>query len=228
VLIEVRDKIKEPDTVSDDLIDIITDHNQSALDRNKATRELFYLHDSWVRQQIHRYFHNHDDVLDIGQRVWMEVLRPGRLENIYKFRIGKFRSYLRNPINWAISKHIAKLPYRTRTGEKEIISPHSFVEFNDEDVNRSVDEWYFNEAIEQVIKPNLRFIEVKHRNVYVANEYKSMFETEANINDVAHINALSIPDAEALLKSADGQRVDECTDHEVSVYLPCRYLTLID
>jgi len=98
------------DAKSDELVAILVDHQRTSVERTRATQQLYQRHASWVVQQVGRKIFNPDDVQDIAQTVWMQVLQPDKLGSEYKNLNGKFRAYLRAPIRWAILKHIDKLP----------------------------------------------------------------------------------------------------------------------
>jgi len=155
----------------------------------------------------------------------MLVLEPGHLAKVYKHRNGKFRAYLRNVIKWSIMKHIDMLPKSADKGVESIVA---YREIPDDDVDQLLTEWFMVEAIEQVIKPSLRDISVKRRNVYVANEYRAMFTDAPSVDEVALINGLTGVEAQKILDDANGLQVDQCTDQQVSVYLPMRYDSLVD
>ena len=72
------------DVKSDELVAILVDHQRNSIDRTRATKQLYQRHASWVVQQIGRKIYNPDDVLDIAQTVWMQVLQPEKLGNEYK------------------------------------------------------------------------------------------------------------------------------------------------
>ena len=222
----MADNLTQSDTISDDLIAVLTDPDQPQREREKATLSLYQRHESWVVQQVRKRIHNPDDVQDVTQNVWMMVLRPDELASKYTVRDGKFRAYLRNPINWCILKHIDKLPFTVNeTGEKQ--SP-IFVDIDDRVVDEGLDECLLEETIENIIKPSLPSVPIKRRNVYVANQYHSIFKQQPVLREVADINALTDSNASELLASASGRAPAECSDQEVSVYLPINYRTLID
>jgi len=218
----MSDTYSQSDTKSDDLISIFTDLEQSRLEREKASVSLYHRHESWVLQQIRKRIHSPDDALDIAQDVWYRVLNPQKLAEKYTKRDGKFRAYLRQPINWCILKHIDKLPFTTdATGEKQ--TP-LFVDIEDETVDIAMDEC----LLEDTIKNYLPAIGIKQRNVYVVNEYRTVFKNSPTVRDVAEINGLSEFEAGDLLTAAVGKTPDRCSDNEQSVHLPMNYKTLVD
>ncbi len=222
----MADNLTQTDAISDDLISILIDPDQPNSEREKATRSLYQRHESWVIQQVRKRIHNPDDVQDVTQNVWMMVLNPDNLASKYTAREGKFRAYLRNPINWCVLKHIDKLPFTVNeTGEKQ--SP-IFVDIDDQVVDEGLDECLLEETIENIIKPSLPSIPIKHRNVYVATQYRSIFKQQPVLKEVADINALTDSRASELLASATGRAPAECDDHEISVHLPINYRSLID
>ena len=222
----MADNLTQSDPVSDDLISILTDPDQPHREREKAALSLYQRHESWVIQQVRKRIHNPDDVQDVAQNVWMMVLRPDNLARKYTARDGKFRAYLRNPINWCVLKHIDKLPFTVNeTGEKQ--SP-IFVDIDDQVVDEGLDECLLEETIENIIKPSLPSVPIKHRNVFVANQYDSIFKQQPVLKEVADINALTDSKASELLASASGRTPAECSDDEVSVCLPINYRTLTD
>jgi len=184
------------DPESDELIEILVDKNRTSVERTRATQQLYHRHTSWVIQQVGKKIYNPDDVQDIAQTVWMMVLQPEKLAKDYKNKNGKFRAYLRAPIRWAILKHIDKLPFTTNdAGEK---APVLFTDVDEAMLEESLDSNMLEGVIENIIKPNLKSVDIKSRNVYVVNEYDVIFETDPSLSEVA------------------------------SVYLPTKYKTLVD
>lgn len=218
--------LNNSDHVSDDLIDIITDNNQSESARNLACKNLYERHDEWVVRQLHKRINSADDVRDLAQDVWDRVLRPETLSKYYTEKNGKFRSYLRKPIFWVIQEHFKKIPVITNeSGEKRSVY---FVEITDQLDQNSLDSHILEEAMENIIKPNLRFLGVSTRFVYVADEYNALFQDIPELSEVAMINGLSEREAKKLLVSADGRMLIDCSNDEKSVYIPLRYLSLVD
>ena len=216
----------ELDTESDELIGIMADNNRTSVERTRASQQLYHRHAAWVVQQVGKKIYNPDDVQDIAQTVWMMVLQPEKLDRDYKNRNGKFRAYLRAPVRWAILKHIDKLPFTINdAGEK---APVLYTDINETMLEESLDSNMLEGVIENIIKPNLKSIELKSRNVYVVNEYEVIFETDPSLTEVAAINGIEESEATRLLKNAGGKVPDACSDEEVSVYLPVKYKSLID
>ena len=214
------------DPESDELIRIMVDTKRASVERTRATQQLYHRHTSWVIQQIGKKIYNPDDVQDIAQTVWMMVLQPDKLARDYKNKNGKFRAYLRAPIRWAILKHIDKLPFTTNdAGEK---APVLFTDVDEAMLEESLDSNMLEGVIENIIKPNLKSVDIKSRNVYVVNEYDVIFETDPTLSEVASINGIADSEAIKLLNDA-GQKVpDAFSDEEASVYLPAKYKSLVD
>jgi len=222
----MSDNFSDVDVVSDELIDILVDPQRTKVERTRASQQLYQRHTSWVVQQIGKKIYNPDDVQDIAQTVWMMVLQPDKLGQEYKNKNGKFRAYLRAPIRWAILKHIDKLPFTIGdTGEK---APAHFTDINESMLEESLDKSMLEEVIENIIKPNLKSIDIKSRNVYVVNEYETIFETDPALNEVAVINGIANSEASKLLDTAQKKSIADFTDEEVSVYLPMEYRSVID
>jgi len=220
----------QPDTVSDELIAIIGDPSKTHLQRQNACQRLYERHTSWVVHEISKRVFSQDDVQDIAQNVWMQVLQPDSLTKSYKSREGKFRAYLRQPIKWAILKHIDKLPFTIdEDGAKSApeFTNHE-LSLSDEVFDKGVDDWVMSEVIENIIKPNLPSVGLKSRNVYVANEFETIFSTDPSISEVAAINDMSDSEANRLAREAFGKSVAACSDQEIAVYLPLEYRSLVD
>ncbi len=215
-----------PDPISDDLIEVIGDSSQPQIRRQQACQKLYQRHSEWVIRQIRFKIHNSDDVQDIAQSVWMQVLQPDTLTQSYKTRNGKFRAYLRLPIRWAILKHIERLPF-TLNDQGEKATP-LFTEIDESQYDKQVDDWMFDEVIDNIIKPNLPKVDLSTRNVYVANEYHTIFSAAPTINELAVINGISSAEATSLCSDAEGKSPDLCSEQEISVYLPLHYLSLVD
>ncbi len=219
------------DTKSDELVAILVDQRRSRVERTRATQQLYQRHASWVIQQVGRKIYNPDDVQDIAQTVWMQVLQPDKLGSEYKKLNGKFRAYLRAPIRWAILKHIDKLPFTINdAGEK---TPANFTDISVADISESMleeclDKCMLDDVIENIIKPHLKFIDIKSRNVYVVNEYDVIFAMAPSLTEVAVINGIDNTEAIRLFNNASSKATETCSDEEISVYLPVKYKTLVD
>jgi len=214
------------DVKSDELVAILVDHQRNSIDRTRATKQLYQRHASWVVQQIGRKIYNPDDVLDIAQTVWMQVLQPEKLGNEYKNLNGKFRAYLRAPIRWAILKHIDKLPFTINTaGEKALVQ---YTDISDSLLDECLEKNMLDEVIENIIKPHLKYVDIKSRNVYVVNEYDVIFEIAPSLEEVATINGIEDSEAIRLFDNASRKTTKNCSDEEISVYLPVNYGSLVD
>jgi len=220
------------DAKSDELVAILVDHQRTSVERTRATQQLYQRHASWVVQQVGRKIYNPDDVQDIAQTVWMQVLQPDKLGSEYKNLNGKFRAYLRAPIRWAILKHIDKLPFIFNdAGEKAPahFSDISVTDIGDSMLEECLDKSMLDEVIENIIKPHLKFIDIKSRNVYVLNEYDVIFfEKDPTLADVATINDIENSEAVRLFDNANHKATENCSDEEIAVYLPVKYKSLVD
>lgn len=216
----------ELDPISDELIEIIVDKNCSNVERNRASRELFDRHSSWVNQQIGRRIFNPDDIQDIAQNVWMMVLQPDKLGKEYSDRAGRFRAYLRAPIRWSILKHIDKLPF-SLNDEGEKVAVHN-VDISDAMLEQGIDKYILQDVIENIVKPNLKSVDIKSRNIYVLNEHSVIFETSPTLDEAASINGLGLVEAEALHTAATRKSPASCSDDELSVFIPVEYRSFID
>jgi len=205
--------------------------SESTSKRTRATQQLYQRHASWVVQQVGRKIYNPDDVQDIAQTVWMQVLQPDKLGSEYKNLNGKFRAYLRAPIRWAILKHIDKLPFIFNdAGEKAPahFSDISVTDIGDSMLEECLDKSMLDEVIENIIKPHLKFIDIKSRNVYVLNEYDVIFfEKDPTLADVATINDIENSEAVRLFDNANHKATENCSDEEIAVYLPVKYKSLV-
>jgi len=214
------------DVKSDELVAILVDHQRTSVERTRATQQLYQRHASWVVQQVGRKIYNPDDVQDISQTVWMQVLQPDKLGSEYRNLNGKFRAYLRAPIRWAILKHIDKLPFTINdAGEK---TPARFSDISDSMFEESLDKSMLDDVIENIIKPHLKFVDIKSRNVYMVNEYDVIFETDPTLAEVATINDIDDSEALRLFDNASRKATKNCSDEEISVYLPVNYKSLVD
>jgi len=219
------------DAKSDELVAILVDHQRSSVERTKASQQLYQRHASWVVKQVGRKIYNPDDVQDIAQTVWMQVLQPDKLGREYKNLNGKFRAYLQAPIRWAILKHIDKLPFTINdAGEKTParFSDISVADISDSMLEACLDKSMLDEVIENIIKPHLKFVDIKSRNVYVVNEYDVIFEKDPTLAEVATINNIEDSEAIRLFDNARRKATENCSDEEISVYLPVNYKSLVD
>jgi len=220
------DRTDDPDVKSDELVEILVDHQRNRIERTRATQQLYQRHASWVVRQIGRKIYNLDDVQDIAQTVWMQVLQPEKLGSEYKNLNGKFRAYLHAPIRWAILKHINKLPFTiNNAGEK---APVKYTDISDSLLDECLEKNMLDEVIENIIKPHLKYIDIKSRNVYVVNEYDVIFEIAPTLADVATINGIDDSEAVRLFDKASSKTTKNCSDEEISVYLPVNYESLVD
>ena len=214
------------DDISDKLIDIIVDSSTKNSERNRAASELFNRHNDWVYRQISKKIFNRDDIDDICQAVWMSVLQSEKLGNGYTERVGKFRAYLRAPIRWFILKHIDKLPFSIdEAGNKVALRSFENVELMQE---QGIEINMLTNVIETIIKPALKGIEIKSRNVYVLNEYPVIFERTPELSEVANINAIEISRAGRLWASSMDKLPADCSSEELSIYIPLEYQNFID
>lgn len=224
------------DRESDRLVSIMIDENVSPIEKRRASTQLYTRHSDWVLQRIGLQIYEPELVQDIAQAVWIAVLDCKVLEREYVDPKGKFRAYLHNPIRWAISKHIAKLPYtRTETGEKQFVA---FVSHDDErdgfspnDIPRiegTLTAHRIDQMIEKVIKPNLIHLSLKVRNVFMLDEHDLLFDRSPTTSEIATINAITQEDVLALLQSSSAKSTNECDDSELSVHIPVNYDSIID
>lgn len=220
------DNAHELDTKSDDLISILVDQGRTRTERTRASQQLYQQHTGWVVQQISRNIYNPEDVQDIAQAVWMQVLQPDKLARDYKYRDGKFRAYLRAPIRWAILKHIDQLPFTTNdAGEK---TPAHFIDIDDSMLEECLDKSILDNVIENIIKPNLKLVDIKSRNVYVVNDYDTLFENHPSLEHVATLNGMASSESIRLLHTASQKAIETCSDEEIAVYFPINYSSLVD
>lgn len=218
-------KTAEVDLESDTLIDIIVDSNYSSVERAQASMDLYHRHSHWVIKRIGERIFNVEDVQDIAQNVWIMVLQPEKLSKQYTAKEGKFRAYLQAPIRWAILKHIDQLPFnRDEAGNKVAVQ---MVELNDDMLSTGLDQALLNDVIERVIKPKLRELDLRSRNVYMLNEHPVIFQSEPTLNEASSINAIGETKASALLDSAKQKVSDRCTDEELSIYIPVEYQSFV-
>jgi len=219
-------KVNEDDQESDKLIEVIVDSAQSSVKRTQASRDLYNRHARWVIQQIGKSIFNAEDVQDIAQNVWMMVLQPEKLGNDYTQRRGKFRAYLQAPIRWAILKHIDKLPFSVdQAGNKKAILA---VDVSEGMLENGLNSNILNDVIESIIKPKLRELDTRSRNVYMLNEYNVIFHSNPTLIEAAYINAIAEEKASALLNSAGTKTANTCTDDELSIYIPVEYKSLVE
>lgn len=211
----------EEDLESDELIAIITNPDQNSADRAQASKDLYDMHSHWVVQQIGQRIFNSEDVRDIAQNVWITILQPEKLDSQYTQRNGKFRAYLRAPIRWAILKHIDKLPFNLDdAGNKVSVQ---MIEVSEDMLTTGLDNNLLDDVIERVIKPKLRELDLRVRNVYMLSEHPVIFPSEPTLNEASFINAIEEAKASALLDSARKKQSVSCTDEELSVYIPVEY-----
>lgn len=214
------------DAESDELIKVIVDQAQSNSDRAEASKKLYRRHADWVVQQIGKKIFNPDDIQDIAQNVWMMVLRPDKLGKDYTERRGRFRAFLRSPIRWSILKHIDKLPFSLdESGNKMSVQ---VVDVNEAMFEEGIDKTILENVIDNIIKPNLKTVELRSRNIYVLNEFNVIFESDPELDEIAEINGLNLSDAHHMIKNTHSKEPAECTDEELSVYLPTKYRTIVD
>jgi len=222
----MSDNINQYDATSDELIEILVDNRKSPAEREKASQQLYHRHTDWITKQIRRRIYDPDDVQDIAQNVWMQVLQPEKLNENYKKRDGKFRAYLHAPIRWAILKHIDKLPFTIdESGEKTQVY---FTEIDESALELGLDREILEEVVENIIKPNLHRVEITPRNVYMVNEYETIFDSDPSLSEVADINGISVSNARTLFDQASARSPGSWSEHEASVYLPVSYRSLVD
>ena len=213
------------DAVSDDLIDIIVDPKYSSSDINRACKDLVDRHTGWVYHQISQSIFNRDDIRDIAQSVWMRVLKPEKLRLQYTGR-GKFRAYLRLPIRSEILKHIEKLPVSTYDAGNKVALRQS--EVTEAMQQQGIDKFMLDTIIEDIVKPSLKELEITSRNIYVLNEYPVIYEIGPDLAEVAEINGIGITRARTLLEAAKTKTPAECSEDELSMYIPIEYRNFID
>ena len=219
-------RMNEYDAVSDDLIDIIVDPKYSSSERNRACKDLVDRHTSWVDHQISQSIFNPDDIRDIAQSVWMIVLRPENLGSKYTGRHGKFRAYLRAPIRWSVLKHIDKLPFSVDDAGNKVALRQS--EVTEAMQQQGIDKFMLDTIIEDIVKPSLTELEITSRNIYVLNEYPVIYEIGPDLAEVAEINGIGITRARTLLEAAKTKTPAECSEDELSMYIPIEYRNFID
>jgi len=217
----------EKDLESDRLIATFTNADAPALDRRRAGERLFKRHEDYVLALIKKRIFNPDDVIEIAQDAWITVLDPETLNKWYEKPSGKFRAYLRNPINWAIMKHLEKLPYRVNEeGEKTFIS---YTGLDEQLIDQALSDHGISEMIETTIKPNLKNLSLKIRNVYMLNEHDVIFNQLPGLTEIADINGISEKHASDLLDSAAAKSAArDCDDAEFSVHAPVNYDRIVD
>lgn len=220
------EKSKEPDKLSDQLIEVITDEKRTPGERATASKNLYLRHSSWVAAQISKKIFNADDVEDIAQSVWMYILEPDRLSKRYTDRNGQFRSYLHAPIRWEVSKHFKQQPFVIdETGNKKSVESVGVTAL----VENNLDSRMLQEVIEEIIKPNLQKIEVGARNVYMITEHDTIHDVDPMIEEMAVINGISLLEARGLFSTASKRSsTAECSDEESCVYFPVEYSKLVD
>jgi len=220
------DPDNEYDSVSDELISLMCDETAKPSDRKQATEDLYNRHKRWVADEISRRISNSSDTQDISQRVWMRILPQEYLAKHYKHKNGQFRSFLRNPINWEILRHYEKTAFSINEAGEKV--PARFVEINESRLDRALDDALYDNAMENIIKPNLRAVNLKSRTVFVLNEYHAIFESRPSVLAVASINGISNKLVDTLLERSKGKLPSECSDEEMSVHIPSRYDILVD
>lgn len=220
------DQFDQPDTESDDLIAILTDSDKPLNERNRATEVLYQRHSAWVIREISRKIYNPHDVQDIAQVTWMIVLDVEKLKRDYHKHHGKFRAYLRAPIKWAILKHLDKLPFKLdESGSKSAVW---FTDVDEALLDETLSAYRVHQLINDIIKPNLKQIGIRSRNVYMVNDFDVIFDQSPGVNEIASINGIGVAQADQLIKSAADKEVMQCDDHEFSVYVPVNYDSLVD
>jgi len=95
-------------------------------------------------------------------------------------------------------------------------------------LEESLDKSMLDDVIENIIKPHLKFVDIKSRNVYMVNEYDVIFETDPTLAEVATINDIDDSEALRLFDNASRKATKNCSDEEISVYLPVNYKSLVD
>lgn len=216
----------EEDLESDRLIAIIVDPTQSPGKRATASKDLYERHSPWVIKQIGKHIFNPEDVRDIAQNVWLSVLQPEKLGSHYTKRTGRFRAYLRAPIRWAVLNHIDKLPFSLDdAGNKVAVQ---MVDVSEDMLSTGLDNNLLDDVIEQVIKPKLRELDLRARNVYMLSEHPVIFHTKPTLNEASAINAIDEAKASVLLESAKKKQSVTCTDEELSIYIPVEYQSFVN
>ena len=213
------------DAVSDALIEIIINNATSNAEKARASKELFERHNDWVNKQIGVSIFDPDDRRDVAQVVWMTVLPADKLRNSYTKK-GKFRAYLRAPIRWAILKHIDKLPFSTdKAGNKVAIQTD---DATDDLLNQGLHETIVQSVISDIVKPGLKNLEIKSRNVYMLNEHSVIFEFSPDVAEAAKLNGIELATAKSLLASAKSKSPAECDVNEHSILIPVEYEKFIN
>ena len=218
--------INTKDAKSDNLVSIYVDASKSDSDRRIAAQRLYEIHSPAVMKRIARQVFNPEDVLDIAQTVWMTVLRRETLVEKYTQRQGKFAAFLEAPIKWAILKHLEKLPYTIDSNGRK--QTPDFTELTDSSYQQSLDTAYYEHAVNNIIKPNLRTIEAGNRFVYISSEYDLIFHDQTpTFDEAADINGYTLTTAKRLHKSAGVKTADSRTDDETSLYVTLHYRKLL-
>ena len=214
------------DGESDRLVSILTNDDASLNEKRRASEQLYRRHSEWVIHRISLRIYTPEDVQDIAQVVWMMTLDIKVLKREYVEPAGKFRSYLSNPIRWAIGKHMDKLPYILDEHGQKHIAAFTTVADSQSDDNLTGHRIY--QMIEAVIKPNLKNLGLKIRNVYMINEHDVLFDSPPSVPEIAIINDIATVEATELLNSSSLKSPAECDDDEFSVHMPVNYDTIID
>lgn len=213
------------DGVSDELIEIITNSASSNAEKARASKDLFERHNDWVNKQIGSSIFDPDDRKDVAQVVWMMVLPADKLRDSYTKK-GKFRAYLRAPIRWAVLKHIDKLPFSTdKAGNKVAIQTN---DATDDLLNLGLHETIVQSVIADIVKPGLKNLEIKSRNVYMLNEHSVIFESSPDLAEAADLNGTELATAKSLLASAKSKSPAECDVNEHSILIPVEYEKFIN
>ena len=214
------------DVESDNLISIYVDARKSDSDRRVAAQKLYEMHSPAVMKRIAKQVFNPEDVLDIAQTVWMTVLRRDTLIEKYTKPQGKFAAFLEAPIKWAILKHLEKLPYTIDSSGRK--HTPDFTELTDSSYQQNLDTAYYEYAVENIIKPNLKTIESGNRCVYISSEYDLVFHDQTpSFDEAAHINGYEITTATKLHESASNKPAESRTDDETSLYVTLHYRSLL-
>ena len=218
-------EIDDYDAFSDELIEIIINNASSNAEKAQASRDLFERHNDWVNKQISGSIYDPDDRRDVAQVVWMMVLPAEKLRDSYAKK-GKFRAYLRAPIRWAILKHIDKLPFSTdETGNKVAILTG---DATDDQLNQGLHESIVQSVIADIVKPGLKNLEIKSRNVYMLNEHSVIFESSPDVTEAAELNGTDLSTARSLLASAESKSPADCDAREHSILIPVAYNSFIN
>ena len=213
------------DAISDELIEIIINNASSDAEKARASKDLFERHNDWVNKQISGSVFDPDDRRDVAQVVWMMVLPADKLRDSYTKK-GKFRAYLRAPIRWAILKHIDKLPFSTdKAGNKVAIQTD---DATDDLLNQGLHETIVQSVISDIVKPGLKNLEIKSRNVYMLNEHPVIFESSPDVAEAAELNGTELATAKSLLASAKCKIPAECDVNEQSILIPVEYENFIN